>query len=91
MVATDTGLLGSNESTFAMQVFPIAEDALALWDTVPCIPGTTVPAGEARTFAWTQIYGYTPARTRYVLMWWKDGACSFGFDRDPRGRLIVTK
>lgn len=90
-VPTEAGILVSNHENFSVQVYSIAEDELPLWDTVQCIQGSKVPAGEARTFSWAQIYGYAPARSRYRTMWWREGACSFGSDGNPRGRLLVTR
>jgi hypothetical protein len=90
-VAAAAGILVSNQTTFSVQEYSIAGDALPLWDTAQCFEGWKVRAGEARTFAWPQIYLSTPARTRYVTMWWRDGACSFESDGDPRGRLLVSR
>ena len=89
--ATATGILVSNETNVTVNTFAIAEDALPLWDTIRCIAGTSVPAGDTVTLAWASVYQYGASKTRYRMMWWRDTACSFGTDSERRGAVTVVR
>ena len=89
--ATGAGILVSNETNFSVQVYSIAEAAIPLWDTGPCIDGTRLLAGETRTFPWVSVYQSSPAPSQYRTMWWRDGVCSFGTEEGPRGAVTVAR
>ena len=91
VTATTNGILVSNETNYAVQVFSIAEAALPLWDTYACFEGTRLLAGETRTFAWADVYQASPSPSRYLVSWWRDGTCSTKRDDGPRGSVTVTR
>lgn len=90
--ATNSGILVSNQANYAVQVYAIAEDALPLWDAVQCIEGTRIEAGAMTTVPWASVH--SPAAqtsNRYRVIWWRDGACSFGTDGNSRGVMVVSR
>lgn len=89
--ATDAGVRVANESGNTIQFITVSEAILPLWDPAPCFDGTKVLAGETRTFAWPAAYQNDPSGTKYRFIWWRDTACAFGTDNEPRGGMTIVR
>ena len=89
--ASNAGVRVDNASGNTIQFITVSEAILPLWDPAPCFNGTKVLAGETRTFAWPAANQNDPAGTKYRFMWWRDTACAFGTDDEPRGAMTIVR